>query len=337
MRDERESENLAAQVVLDELARAASPDDTAVVPPDDEVAEVLGRLYLEAFGLLAYGVEPAAAPEGARGALLARLAGEETQEVEPIAAPEPVAAPEPIVAPQPAPRVASAPLPPRPAPPPGSPAAIDGTRDASRSDAHPTFRSAAMASRPPRRGRGALWAALGLALIAVGAGVYATYLYSELASQRARQTRIEREAGAAEAAARAESAELEARLEELRRRHDFVTTPAVTVWALRPPAAARQPLARGALWLAPDGHRWLLEARGLAPDPPGRDYQLWFIVDGLPLSAGLFGVEAGRPATLEDVEFPVGVTGVALTLEREGGAPAPSGAPLLLGTAPVRL
>lgn len=331
MRDERESENLAAQVVLDELARAASPDDTAVVPPDDEVAEVLGRLYLEAFGLLAYGVEPAAAPEGARGALLARLAGEETQEVEPVAAPEPIAAP------QPAPEVASAPPPPRPAPPPGPPAATGGTRDASRSDAHPTFRSAAMASRPPRRSRGALWAALVFALIAAGAGVYATYLYSELASQRARQARIEREAGAAEAAARAESVELEARLEELRRRHDFVTTPAVTVWALRPPAGARQPLARGALWLAPDGHRWLLEARGLAPDPPGRDYQLWFIVDGLPLSAGLFGVESGRLATLEDVEFPAGVTGVALTLEREGGAPAPSGAPLLLGIAPVRL
>ena len=126
-------------------------------------------------------------------------------------------------------------------------------------------------------------------------------------------------------------------LEELRRRHDFVTAPAVTVWSLRPPAGARQPLARGALWLAPDGHRWLLEARGLASDPAGRAYQLWFIVDGLPLAAGTFAGEAGATATLEGDDMPAGVTGVALTLERDGGAPAPSGAPVLLGTAPVRL
>lgn len=102
MNDERQSENLAAQVVLDELARAASPEDTAVVPPDDEVAEVLGRLYLEAFGLLAYGAEPAAAPEGTRGALLARLSGEETQEVEPVAGPR-AEVPAPPVPERPAP------------------------------------------------------------------------------------------------------------------------------------------------------------------------------------------------------------------------------------------
>ena len=334
---ERESEELAAQVVLDELARAASPDDTAVVPPDDEVAEVLGRLYFEAFGLLAYGVEPAGPPRGAREALLGRLAGDETQEVEPIVerAIEPPPFPQPpVAAPEPAESVRTTPptptlVAPSPAPPVEPPIAT-------RSPAPRTSGSAA-AQRSPRRGRGALWAALILALAAIGLGVYSAYLLSELESERGRQRRVEREATATEAAARKEIATLTARLEGLEHRHELVTTPAVTVFALRPPAGARQPLARGALWLAPDGKRWLLEVIGLGPDPPGRDYQLWFIVDGLPLSAGVFGAEAGRPATLEDVTMPAGTTGVAVTLEREGGAPGPSGTPILLGTSPVRL
>lgn len=321
---ERESEELAAQVVLDELARAASPDDTAVVPPDDEVAEVLGRLYLEAFGLLAYGVEPAAPPRGAREALLGRLAGDETQEVEPIV--------EPGIAPPPPPP------PPAPAPEPAASARTAPAVEAppARSPA-PRTSGAAAAQRSPRRGRGALWLALVLALAAIGLGVYSAYLLSELESERGRQRRIGREAATAAAAAREEIATLTDRLGELERRHQLVTTPAVTVFALRPPAGARQPLARGALWLAPDGKRWLLEVIGLGPDPPGRDYQLWFIVDGLPLSAGVFGAEAGRAATLEDVTMPAGATGVAVTLEREGGAPGPSGTPILLGTSPIRL
>lgn len=326
-----DSESLAVEHVLDELARAASPDDTAVAPPEDEVAEVLERLYLEVLGLVGAAVEPLEPPAGARAALLARLGGDETQEVEPVGETIREAASEPVperdsggaqdVVAQ---RTVAPALEPEAAPP----AAL---RRAARAAAPP--KRAARQSR--RRGLG-LFAAL-LALLALGAGGAAAYFYSELESAAARLRRLERERGEAVDRGRAEAAALATRLAELERRHEFVTAPGVTVFALRPPGQALQPLARGALWLAPDRQRWLVDLRGLAPAPPGRDYQLWFLLEGASRPAGVVPVAQGGGAILESSGFPATATGVALTLERAGGTALASGPPILLGTSPVRL
>jgi hypothetical protein len=322
-----DSESLAVEQVLDELARAASPDDTAAAPPEDEVAEVLERLYLEVLGLVGASVEPLEPPAGARAALLARLGGDETQEVEPVAAPVSEPTSEPVR--DGAPAAAAEPT----APPAPEPAAAPPVTQRRAASAPERSRGAARPAR--RRGLGLL-AAL-LALLALGAGAAAAYFYSELESAAARLRRLERERGEAVDRGKAEAAALAESLAELERHHEFVTAPAVTVFALRPPGGAPQPLARGALWLAPDRQRWLLDLRGLAPAPPGRDYQLWFLLEGASRPAGVVPVAAGGGAILESSGFPATATGVALTLERAGGAALASGPPILLGTSPVRL
>jgi anti-sigma-K factor RskA len=80
----------------------------------------------------------------------------------------------------------------------------------------------------------------------------------------------------------------------------------------------------------------LLLAEGLPPAPAGKTYQLWAITgDSPPVPAGLFAVDRGGAGTLRVPMLP-GVSRVdvfAVTLEPEGGRPAPSGAMYLAGKA----
>src|SRR5262245_838318 len=65
--------------------------------------------------------------------------------------------------------------------------------------------------------------------------------------------------------------------------------------------------------------------------PAGRTYQLWFVTNRAPVSAGLVNDTNGRPIVLgtpSDVPTPVAF---AVTLEPEGGVPAPTGAMYLVG------
>lgn len=74
-------------------------------------------------------------------------------------------------------------------------------------------------------------------------------------------------------------------------------------------------------------------AGGLAPAPEGSTYQLWWIVDGTPQSAGLFDVdEAGRALVIvEQVAPPETIEAWAVTIEPAGGVPQPTGEMVLLG------
>lgn len=304
-------EETAALAVLAELGRIPGSDDTRVISGEDEVEDVLRRLDLEAMGLLAFALEPAEAPPELRQGLLDRIAADETQEVAPVddgAAREAKAAAAPLAAPVPAavrePRS-------RPAAPPGGGAARR------------------------RRSFAPALAAL-FALAAVGLGFAAFWLASELSSAQVRLARLESEVGRLEAAAKAERETLAAAVAELERQRDFVTARAALVFDLRPPGTSPQPTARGRLWVAADHQHWQLEVAGLAPTPAGREYQVWFLVDGLPYSGGSFAVTAGRGA-LVDAQMPAGTSGVALTLERAGGVPAPTTPRLLVGDSPVDL
>jgi hypothetical protein len=68
--------------------------------------------------------------------------------------------------------------------------------------------------------------------------------------------------------------------------------------------------------------------------PPGRTYQLWVVTAQAPLSAGLLRPDAqggvnGTFATPQDIPQPVAM---AVTIEPDGGVPAPTGEKYLVGT-----
>ncbi|HEV3408063.1 MAG TPA: anti-sigma factor, partial [Gaiellaceae bacterium] len=86
----------------------------------------------------------------------------------------------------------------------------------------------------------------------------------------------------------------------------------------------------GRLVVAPTGEAFLLLA-GLERAPRGKTYEAWVIEDGAAQPAGLF--EGGeRTAVALARPVPEGAT-VAVTLERAGGVPAPTGQPLFTAKA----
>lgn len=319
-------EETAALAVFAELGRVPGANDTRVTAAEDEVEEVLRRLNLEGLALFAWALDPAPPAPESRDELLARVSADSTQEVVPVeerssddaAGAATVAAPasssiDPI-----APQPASA----SPQRPSAAPAAAI------------PFAGRAAGRRRPRWSVGL---AAALALIAIGLGTAASWLASELSSERYRLARLEGEMSRV----RSEQAEQIARLREevasLEQRRQFAAGPASLVFPLRPPRQGPQPLARGKLWVAADHQHWQLEVAGLAPTPEGREYQVWFMVDGIPLDGGCFRVEPGRTAALADAEMPAGTAGVAITLERAGGARAPTSTVLLEANRAVEL
>lgn len=81
--------------------------------------------------------------------------------------------------------------------------------------------------------------------------------------------------------------------------------------------------AEGGLLVAPDGEAALVVC-GLEPAPEGRTYEAWVIEGETPRPAGLFRGGGGCPPVLLHRDVPPG-SRVAVTLERAGGAPRPTG------------
>lgn len=75
----------------------------------------------------------------------------------------------------------------------------------------------------------------------------------------------------------------------------------------------------------------IFAATGLQEAPRGHDYQLWFIDDGRPRSAGTFEVRGGIGILEVDLRF-AGHDAAAVTIELEGGADQPTGDPVLRST-----
>lgn len=318
MSQAHDPEDLAAFGVLEELAHGGGREDTTPVRGEDEATEVLRRLHLEGMGLLAYELEPERPRAELRAEILAHLAGDETQEVveemPSLVAPAPK--PQPVAATRPAPPTAFA-----------GPAAAVAAR--------PLGPQAE--SRGARRSRWpALLAAL-FALAAIGLGVWAAQLATMVDAREARIRRLESDLGAIDKI-KAEIAEVRGALAAVEQRHAFATTPSTTIFVLRPPVeGALQPLASGALYVAADHQHWQLEVRGLKPEPEVQDYQLWFIVDGLPMSGGVFDAKLGKTALLAEATMPRGTSAVAITLERKGGVQSPTSPILLSAQSSVQL
>ena len=97
---------------------------------------------------------------------------------------------------------------------------------------------------------------------------------------------------------------------------------------LADPAARHVPVSgeRGTLVVSRAGDAALVLSR-LPPAPENNTYEAWVITGGAPRPAGLFEGSGARTAVRLTRRVPRGAT-VAVTVEREGGATAPTGEPI---------
>ncbi|HEX8291809.1 MAG TPA: anti-sigma factor [Pyrinomonadaceae bacterium] len=112
---------------------------------------------------------------------------------------------------------------------------------------------------------------------------------------------------------------------------ELLASPAVRVAEL----SGKKPAPQAHAMLAYDRStgRAVVMATGLPPCPAGHAYQLWLIADNKPLPGGTFKSDAQGRARMSDSLPPDHAAPTfAVTLEREGGVPAPEGDIFLLGT-----
>jgi anti-sigma-K factor RskA len=93
------------------------------------------------------------------------------------------------------------------------------------------------------------------------------------------------------------------------------------------------PKASGHTYVNPQRGEAVFYAFGLPAPEPGKTYQLWWIQDGKPVSAGTFGVdERGSGSLRVEHVAPAGqIQAWAVTVEPAGGVPQPTGAMVLKG------
>ena len=92
-------------------------------------------------------------------------------------------------------------------------------------------------------------------------------------------------------------------------------------------------VASGRAYHDPGSRRAVFYAAGLTLPAAGKTYQLWYIADGVPVSAGVFDPDAAGGATVvvENVARPESIRAWAVTLEPAGGVPQPTGPMVLVG------
>jgi anti-sigma-K factor RskA len=177
---------------------------------------------------------------------------------------------------------------------------------------------------------GASWLATAASvMLAIGLGAYAAQLRGRVSTleTRLRETTLRAEASERQTAdARRTAFEAQSSVAVLAApdlaRIDLAGQPAA------PSAAAR------AFWSRSRG--LVFTASNLPPPPPGRTYQLWVLTaQPAPISAGVMKPDAnGRINAMFDTppDIPTPVA-MAVTLEPEGGVPAPTGEKYLVGVA----
>ena len=299
---------------LESLERGSDEPLVASEPSEpSDTAEMLARLYTEVLGLLPCELEPVAPRPAARTRLLAAVSGEggesaepapvavleeETQEIDPVSAP--------VSAPAPAPRPEPVARPPLPEPR----REVPGTRGA-------------MVASPPRRS----WPLALAALLILGLGGFSGWLVQQRAEQEvtieALRSELEGERRKTDQAV----AEVRRQMERMKTNFALVTAPAVTISPLHPVAEPSR--ARGMLFVAPDHQHWYMAVHDLPPAQPGRDYQLWWVADEGTVSGGTFDTRPGEKMELSSETMPANTRDVMITLEAEGGAPAPTGPEIL--------
>ena len=169
--------------------------------------------------------------------------------------------------------------------------------------------------RSPRPSRAPLWLGLGLA---ASLGVLAV---------QSRELNREREATAAAQALAAQTATTLAEREALLAR---LMDPGVELVTLASTGAAK-PTVR--VYLDRVRKSALLSIASLDTAPAGKVYQLWFIVDGVPMPSVTFQTDAQGRALIEQVTLPAGtVAASAVTMEPTGGSTTPTMPILFVGS-----
>src|SRR3989442_1619963 len=180
---------------------------------------------------------------------------------------------------------------------------------------------------PAGRRRWLAWAAATAVAAAAAAGFTGTWVAVRYEAQLGRMAR--EMAALKERTARNETA-LQEQVALYRGAVELLRDPATRVVELRGQGPAARASGRMVWTPAGGGH---LFVAGLPPAPAGKTYELWTIAGQTPRPAGLFGVDAaGRGAH----RVPTGAVGgavqvFAVTLEPEGGTPAPTG-PIVLAS-----
>lgn len=83
------------------------------------------------------------------------------------------------------------------------------------------------------------------------------------------------------------------------------------------------PGAFGVVHWNPKKRQAFLEIKNLPDPPPGKQYQLWAIVDGQPTDMGVFDIERGE-MVLQELPFIAAPQAFAVTLEKAGGSAVPT-------------
>jgi anti-sigma-K factor RskA len=195
-----------------------------------------------------------------------------------------------------------------------SPLAADAPEDATRG-------VIPIARARPRSALPAWLAAAAAVVLLIGVGVYAARLRGRYAALREQYAAVDGE---------------RTRLVRGLARRDStlaaLSGPGVKVIDL---ASTGQRAPSGRMFWNPATARWTFFAHSLPALRPNRDYQLWLITPAGPVSAGVFkptpdgngSIEATYPLPRDQLKA------IAVTEEPEGGLPAPSGQPLIVGVA----
>ncbi len=183
------------------------------------------------------------------------------------------------------------------------------------------------ASRPFLQGTNARWLSVAaLLVVALGASVYAVATRQRLSSVESQlRDVLVRLAQTEERAASAsrEAAGIQARLAVL------TSSDLAEVNLSGQPSA---PAATGRAFLS-RSRGLVFAASNLPALPAGKTYQLWYLTAAAPVSAGLFKPDAAGRAivTLDPPAAPAAASGLAVSIEPEGGVPAPTGPIYLAG------
>jgi anti-sigma-K factor RskA len=206
------------------------------------------------------------------------------------------------------------------------------------SDGQTQIRSAAERTTQTRR---VWWGAAALVVLAlIAAGIIVTRLQRQITAAAARVTAAEQQAQAATraaneqiVAARDTAAQqiADARATALRAQtiSDVLAAPDLVRYNLAGGAPGARFTAQ-VLWSRSRG--LVFSASRLPAPPPDSSYQIWLLTSGEPVSAGVFVPDtSGRFTLATDAppRVPRAVSGVAVTVERAGGVPAPTGVTLL--------
>ncbi len=327
------------RAVLTALARLIASGTGVPVPrAATEADEGLVREYLEALGLLPYGLEPEAPSPAVKERILARV------EAEAATAPPQRSFEEVTFA-----GAAGAPVDvtlQREAGPP-EPASTDSTTSQPPASQEPDWPEPVTASAPPgtipfpnqeqpaapRRG-GGLWTGLmAAALMVCIAGL--GYLTGKVQEQNRTIARLSTELAGIPVG---DLTSLNNQLQAVQSRMDMVTTIARSAYHLDGVEHVGNQPVDGIVYVCGKHQRWYLNVQGLEQPPAGQEYRLWFVTGDGMVSGGVVQVDDGAKAEKEDQSMPDGTHGFAITLEDVGSDPeSPSGMMVLLGEESVSL